>query len=231
MNPEEIASESSITQMTGFQRTAGMFNQLGDTNGATFIGGQLKAQQRWHKRMMGYADAKSLEDLFTLSYELFAEPVLETPETKIILLDEVARIKSAIKEIYRDNQIIYRLEPRDFEEMVAELLRKQDFKVELTKQTRDGGYDLIALQNISGFPNRFLVECKRHASHRPVGVNIIRSFCQVMSEEKNNGIIVTSSYFSAEAMKYREKFQPYNLHFRDRDDILEWVNKYVASGS
>lgn len=178
---------------------------------------------------LGNALAASLDGLLTYRYELIAEPVPEVPESKIILLDEVSRIKTAIREIYRNNEAIYRLEARDFEQMVAELMRKKNFNVELTKQTRDGGYDLIALQDIAGFPYRFLVECKRFAQHRRVDVNIVRSFCQVMSEENSHGIIVTSAYFSADAKKYKTRFAPYHLHFRDRDDVLDWVNQYIVS--
>jgi restriction system protein len=63
----------------------------------------------------------------------------------------VSRIKAAIQEIYKNNEAIYRLEPRGFEDMVAEPMRKKDFKVEQTKQTRDSGYDLIAIEGVAGF--------------------------------------------------------------------------------
>ena len=146
---------------------------------------------------------------------------------QIILMDESLRIKRIIKSIYRDHQELYRLDPRDFEEMIAELLRKQDYHVELTKQTRDGGYDLIAVQNLKDIPLRFLVECKRYASHRKIGVDIIRSFSDVMHTSGAMGMICTSSYFSSDAINYKKQYKPYLLHLRDHDDIVSWVNQYI----
>lgn len=152
----------------------------------------------------------------------------DEPESQIILLDEGSRVKRIITDIYHNHQGIFTMQPADFEDMIAELLRFQQFEVEMTKRTRDGGYDLIAVKNIGDFPVRFLVECKRHASSRKIGVGIVRSFRDVINTNgANKGIIVTSSYFSPDAEKERLKNKPYMLDFKDHDDVIEWVNKYV----
>ncbi|TSD64485.1 restriction endonuclease [Inquilinus sp. KBS0705] len=225
-NHQPIWTADFVRQMTSFQKTSSVINirQGAYESSLAALG---YGTGRSSAMFLRNALAASLDGLLAHRYDLIAEPVLEVAESKIILFDEVSRIKAAISEIYRDNEAIYRLEARDFEQMVAELMREKNFDVELTKQTRDGGYDLIALQDTGGFPYRFLIECKRFARHRRVDVNIVRSFCQVLSEEKSNGIIVTSAYFSADAKRYQKKFAPYHLNFRDRDDILEWVNQYV----
>nr|WP_067053990.1 restriction endonuclease [Mucilaginibacter sp. L294] len=180
---------------------------------------------------------KLLSDISTVKYPLhqferFDYTLIEEentePESQIILLDEGSRIKRIIKDIYKKNQGIYTLNPNDFEDMIAELLRFQQFEVEMTKRTRDGGYDLIAVKNIGEFPVRFLVECKRHAKARKVGVGIVRSFRDVINTDgANKGIIVTSSYFSPDAEKERLRNKPYMLDFKDHDDVIGWVNKYV----
>jgi len=124
------------------------------------------------------------------------------PESQIILLDEGSRIKHIIKDIYQNHERIYAMQPHDFEQMIAELLRHQQFEVEMTKRTRDGGYDLIAVKNVGDFAVRFLVECKRHAKSRKIGVGIVRGFRDVINTQgANKGIIVTSSYFSPDAEK------------------------------
>ncbi len=150
------------------------------------------------------------------------------PESQIILLDEGSRIKRIITDIYNNNQSIYTMQPSDFEDMIAELLRFQQFEVEMTKRTRDGGYDLIAVKNIGEFPVRFLVECKRHARARKIGVGIVRSFRDVINTYgANKGIIVTSSYFSPDAERERLQGKPYMLDFKDHDDVIGWVNRYI----
>lgn len=150
------------------------------------------------------------------------------PEKQIILLDESSRVKRIITDIYRDNNHIFKINPNEFEDMVAELLRKQNFNTEITKRTRDGGYDIIAVQSLGDFPIRFLIECKRYSKTNKVGIGIVRSFRDVINTENaNKGIIVTSSYFSPDAEDYRSRHSPYSLDFKDHDDVIRWVNKYI----
>lgn len=160
-------------------------------------------------------------------YTLIDEDEVE-PETGIILLDEGSRAKRLISEIYNNNQKLFTLKPADFEDMIAELLKSQQFEVEMTKRTRDGGVDLIAIKNAGEFPVRFLVECKRFSKKRKVSVDIVRGFRDVVNTHgANMGIIVTSSYFSPDAQKDRQKYSPYLLDFKDHDDVIRWVNQYV----
>lgn len=160
-------------------------------------------------------------------YTLIDEDEVE-PETEIVLFDEGSRAKRLISEIYHNNQKLFTLKPADFEDMIAELLKSQQFEVEMTKRTRDGGIDLIAIKNAGEFPVRFLVECKRFSKKRKVSVDIVRGFRDVVNTHgANMGIIVTSSYFSPDAQKDRQKYSPYLLDFRDHDDVIRWVNQYI----
>lgn len=148
-------------------------------------------------------------------------------EREKFVIDETPRIQKVIFDIYRDNSILYQITPFEFEKMIAELLAFQGFKVELTKQTKDGGYDIIALRYIDNHnPLKFLVECKRFAEKRGVNVEIIRSFKEVIqSENANRGIIVTTSYFTTNAVKKQNEV-PYLLDFKDKNDIIRWIGDY-----
>ena len=152
-------------------------------------------------------------------------PEEDAKEIETVVVEQTKSIKKIITDIYQDNSNLLKIEPRQFEEMIAELLYSQGFKVELTKQTRDNGYDIIALKVEDNFPLRFLVECKRLTKDK-VGIEIIRSFKEVVqSENANKGIIVTTSYFTRDARKKRDE-TPYLLDYRDKDDVLNWVTKY-----
>lgn len=153
---------------------------------------------------------------------------LENEETSKIQIKESKKVKKIITDIYNDPNTLYKIAPREFEEIVAEILHAQGFSIELTKQTRDNGYDIIAIKDIkSQLPIKFLVECKRF-SNKKVGVEIIRSFKEVIQTEKaNRGIIVTTSYFSSEAIK-KQKETPYLLDLRDKDHITSWVKNYYS---
>jgi HJR/Mrr/RecB family endonuclease len=157
------------------------------------------------------------------------EKVIEkdTPKIKDFILNETKNLKRMIFDIYLNNQKLYEISPRDFEKMIAELLFDKGFEVELTKQTRDNGYDILALKHVKDFsPVKYLVECKRYSPERKVGVEIIRSFKDVLVTEKaNKGIIVTTSYFTSEAIK-KQTENPLLLDYKNKDELMEWVNEY-----
>lgn len=152
------------------------------------------------------------------------EEIIERP---FLYLTESQQVRSIIESVMRDNQELYRMRSRDFEKMTAELLRNQGFETHLTKQTRDGGYDIYAILSMRGQkPLKFLVECKRYREDRPVGIDIVRSFKTVLNEQKaNKGLIVTTSYFT-DGVRAAEQETPYLLECKDRNDILDWVRDY-----
>ena len=168
----------------------------------------------------------SIQNLSLYKYDLDdyqEEEVKEEKEEKIIKVVDTTKL--LIKDIYENNQLLTTIDPRKFEEVIAELLHAKGFEVNLTKQTRDGGYDILALQKIAGLPIKFLVECKRY-NKRKVGVDIIRSFCDVIrTEQANKGIIFTTSYFSKDSHKKQTELGTM-LDLKDRGDIFEWIFDY-----
>lgn len=173
-------------------------------------------------------EAEEDDDLVLTDYDLIGDSMIESSESKIILLNEATYIQKTIAAIYKDNKQLYQIHHREFEEMMAELLRSRNFEVFLTKKTRDGGTDIIALQNMAGLPFKMLIECKRYAPNRKIGVDIIRGFSHVVNTNKaNKGVIFTTSYFTADARKEQELSMPYLLDLRDYHDVIQWVNAYV----
>jgi len=173
-------------------------------------------------------------ELYKLIYRNFAIPNFEElieeekekeEERESFQFGE-SQISRIITDIYTDNSLFNRVESWEFEEVIAELLRSHGYKVEMTKRTRDGGFDLIALANLQGnIPFKALVECKRYKDK--VGVGIIRSFKEVvMSNNANKGIIVTTGLFTSGAWKKQEQ-TPYLLDFKDKTAIVSWVEEYV----
>ncbi|HXB39295.1 MAG TPA: restriction endonuclease [Bacteroidia bacterium] len=151
----------------------------------------------------------------------------EAKESRIILLDDTQRLKRIIMDVSKDINLMYKIHHRDFEEIVAELLRKQNFEVSLTPRTRDGGYDIIAVQSLSGMRNKYLVECKRYGPDRPVGVEIVRGLMFVVQNAKaNKGIICTTSYFSPDVKREFNQYIPYQLELKDNNNMLDWISKY-----
>lgn len=150
--------------------------------------------------------------------------------TTNIIIDEASNVSRIIKSVYADHLELYTLDPNDFEKMIAELLAHQGFKVELTKKTRDNGYDILALCHINKyFPVKFLVECKRYGPKNPVGVQIVRAFKEVIETAgASQGIIVTTSYFSPDAKRKQQEI-PYRLDLKAKADVMDWVIDYYNS--
>ena len=65
---------------------------------------------------------------------------------------------------------IHNLDSRQFEELIAFQLQKDGWETCLTAPTRDGGFDIRAIQKIGGFEFCLLVEAKKYRADRPVGV-------------------------------------------------------------
>lgn len=176
-------------------------------------------------RLHSYDFADLLEGFEEESTEVIIEE--ENLSINNIIFEETSRIKKIIFEIYLNNECLYKLHPREFEKLIAELLHDKGFEVELTKQTRDNGYDILAMKYLNGFsPIKYLVECKKYAENRKIGVDIIRGFKEVLStEQANKGLIVTTSYFTKDAIKKQQE-TPLLLEYKDKDEVIDWVNQY-----
>lgn len=137
--------------------------------------------------------------------------------------EEVNRACVNIFRILDDEEAVYRLSSREFEELVAEMFRQQGFEVELTQETRDNGCDVIATKSIGGLPFMLLIECKKYARERPVGVNLVRSLLGVQTDRKaNKAVLVTTSRFTKPARSFAEH-QQHLISLVDINDLLQMM--------
>lgn len=116
--------------------------------------------------------------------------------------------KSLIDKVAKNPDILYSIQPREFEEMVCELFERKGYKVKLTKQTHDGGKDIIILNDSMLGDLIFYAECKRFSKNRPVDVSLVRELYGVVEADRATaGIMVTTSYYSEKAKEYRNKIK------------------------
>lgn len=134
---------------------------------------------------------------------------------------------SILERIKRNPDDIYQLTPRQFEEFTAELLSRRGYIVDLTKATRDGGKDIIVASHADIGNFLYYVECKQYSPLHPVGVSLVRELAGVISGDKvTAGIMVTSSYFSPDAIDFSEKI-PHQLSLVDYVKLKEWLKKIL----
>ena len=128
----------------------------------------------------------------------------------------VARLKA-------NPELLRSLSPRKFEEVVAELLERQGYSVELTAASRDGGFDIYAAKNEALWQFLYLVECKRYSPPNKVGVQIVRALHGVVQQKRATaGIIATTSFFTAGAKEFQEEIK-YQLHLCDYIELQKWL--------
>lgn len=116
-------------------------------------------------------------------------------------------IQKLILQISQNRELIYNVTSREFEEIVEQLLRDDGFDTHLTKETRDGGRDIVATKTgINGKPVVFFVECKRYSRKNKVDVGIVRQLYGVQTAERvNKACLITSSLFTRDAVDFAEK--------------------------
>lgn len=130
---------------------------------------------------------------------------VEEPGVEMDYLPEP--VLSVYEEIYRNPDYIYSLASWEFEEFVAEVFESFGFHSVVTKKTHDGGRDIVATFEMGGVLYTIYFECKKYAKDRPVSVNVVRELYAVMERERvNKGVIVTSSYFTADAIAEAARF-------------------------
>ena len=140
------------------------------------------------------------------------------------LITHVAEINGELLRLIKtDPELLRKVSSRKFEEIVAELLSKQGYKVELTPATRDGGFDMYAARADGLGRFLYLVECKRYTPPSKVGVQVVRSLYGTVQQTKATaGIIATTSFFTSSAKDFQNEIK-HQISLRDFFEIKKWL--------
>jgi restriction system protein len=152
---------------------------------------------------------------------LTLEPSAPVPTEIVQVVSETN--KQLVDEVVRDPTILWRLPSRKFEEIVADLLHKNGYTVEVTPPTRDGGFDVFAAHSDLLGEFLYLVECKRYAPSNKVGVQVVRSLHGVVQASRATaGVVMTTSFFTRDAAEFHQSVS-HQLQLRDYDSIRRWI--------
>ena len=138
----------------------------------------------------------------------------------------VEKVESGLlAKIKKDISIVFRITPREFEKVVAEIYYNLGFDVELTPIAKDGGKDVIVVGNDeNGQQFMHFVECKRHNKRNPVGVSIVREFESIVRRDRAKmGIIVTTAHFTKDAKVEKEKYYNEVIEFSEFDKLINLI--------
>lgn len=137
---------------------------------------------------------------------------------------DVSEVNDELLKMLKNNpNYLYKLSPRKFEEVIAEILSRKGYEVTLTSATRDGGKDIFVAQRDDLGSFLYLVECKKFAPNRPVGIDVIQRLYGVISaEDSTYGIIATTSYFTKPAKDFQQR-KKFRMSLKDFDSIKQWL--------
>lgn len=145
-------------------------------------------------------------------------------------LEVVAINEELLRALDKDIALARQLSPRRFEELVADLMARKGYAVELTPASKDGGKDIYVARRDDLGTFLYLVECKRYALENPVGVEVVRAlYGTVQAERATAGVLVTTSVFTSPAREFQRNVQQ-QLSLRDYVELHRWVGQALRAG-
>lgn len=172
-----------------------------------------------------YIDVKP-DTTFTLDPPL-PDPIKE-PETETAVVHVLDMINAeVVRHLHNKPELMYDMDPRRFEQLIAHLMEDMGYEIELTPETHDGGRDILAVLKVPAGEILTIVECKRYRADRRVGIDIVERFLYTIDRKDNAscGLIATTSFFSEDALE-REREHKWRLALKDFNSIKQWLANY-----
>jgi hypothetical protein len=168
----------------------------------------------------GFSTYLPISEVFPLLYEAPQVDAAISAPTFTDIDDELIRY------LAHHPELLYEVEPRKFEEIIAAIFRNQGFDVDLTPPTRDGGVDIYAARRDDLGAFLYLIECKRYTPPRKVGIEKVQRLNGIVAAaQATKGIIATTSTFTEDAVAFAKPIE-YRLTLSDFEGIKKWLDSY-----
>lgn len=142
------------------------------------------------------------------------------------LIDAMSLIRTRFIEIPVSGSEFDSISDRQLEFLVAKLYEQMGYSTTVTKQTRDGGCDVIAQRRETGRLEKLLIEVKHHVN--PIGISKVRELLGVVSSEKvNKGVLITTHRFSKDASDFA-KLNPH-IELIPSGSFIKLLNEYLGT--
>lgn len=121
------------------------------------------------------------------------------------------------------DQIYSSLNPRQFEEFVADILSKLGYIVRVSPIGADEGIDIYAERNHIIGAELVLVQCKHYQHSVKVSRPVVQQLkANVFDKNASSGLVVTTSSFTKPAWDYINQAK-YRLAGADHQKLQEWL--------
>lgn len=129
---------------------------------------------------------------------------------------------------YRPDDL-HKISWRDFEVLLFRVFQNQGFQAELGPGRGDGGVDIRLLQRDPLGDIFTLVQAKKYASKRKIGIEAVSSlFGLAKAERARRSIFVTTSEYLPSARRFAGRIST-ELELKTSNDVVEWCRTASAS--
>ena len=199
----------------------------------------VKSKGRWfitEEGMRAFTKYKEPEKFYREAVRLYQEwkrsrPSQKNDPPKVIDKTEVKEISLTVEEAEEKaweeiKEFLVKMQPYEFQELVADLLRAMDYHVSwVSPPGKDRGIDIIAYTDPLGTSiPRIKVQVKRRDS--PVPVEGLRAFLSVLGTD-DVGLFVSSGGFTSDAKDEARTQERRKVTLLDLENLYDlWVEHY-----
>ena len=139
---------------------------------------------------------------------------------------------SILEAVTEHPEALSSLRKSDFEALCAEVFVRRGFRVDLFRPTKDDGIDFLAVEDGTGDPIVYAVQCKLPdipsdgGRPRTTGVPVVREIFGVAAAFGYHGAItISGSTFSKEARAFAG-LQPDRIQLHDLQELQQWIHQF-----
>lgn len=131
-------------------------------------------------------------------------------------------------DLLRAGRLLSEMPWRKFEELIGALLEADGWNVTITRPSKDGGIDVVAVKNdpVIGLV-RAVWQAKRYGPTRAVRLSEVRELSAVVDLQRaTKGVIVTTSRLTKGAIDWVRR-DLYRLDYKDAHKVESWIRTAV----
>ena len=128
------------------------------------------------------------------------------------------------KELLSHKRSITEFHWKEFEKLIGSLLENEGWKIELTRGTKDGGIDIIAIKQSEtlGFI-KTIWQAKKYNNNSVVQVKDVREMSALIDDLKaTKGIVVTTNRLTRGAVDWIRK-DLFRIDYKDQKQLEDWI--------
>jgi hypothetical protein len=147
--------------------------------------------------------------------------------TTVILIEIATVSRRLLKRLVQEPQLLYGIDDRKFEEIIATLLFDLGLEDVTITETRAESRDIIAthVDPRTGIREVYFIECKHWVSGRVITARWAFKLAAVVHDRgATAGVLLSTSGFGPKLIEQHATFEASGVYLRDTQDITQWLS-------